>query len=118
MTNSVNIESLVIASANELHLSYPDGQDFQAMKRVVDGYTNLVKKVDRPTIVLGIGIQAEFSDVEDAKKVALHPHQAHLMNEIAMRNTLKKSVAVRGDFTETACINAGVHNCLSLGCPR
>ncbi|KAL7528923.1 hypothetical protein ACHAWF_002764, partial [Thalassiosira exigua] len=33
------------------------------------------------------------------------------------RNVLRKSVSVRGELTETACINAGVENCLSMGCP-
>jgi len=115
---SVDVDALVMASANALHLADPDGNDFRVMKDYVNGVSSLVKEIDKPTIMLGIGIQAKFSDINDTKHIALHEHQAHLMNEIAKRNTLEKSVSVRGEFTETACINAGVHNCLSMGCPR
>ena len=110
---SVDVDALVLASANALHLADPE-----RWKDYVNGLSSLVKEIDRPTIMLGIGIQAKFSDIKDTKHIALHEHQAHLMNEIAKRNTLEKSVSVRGEFTETACINAGVHNCLSMGCPR
>lgn len=115
---SVDVDALVMASANALHLADPDGNDFRVMKDYVNGVSSLVKEIDKPTIMLGIGIQAKFSDINDTKHIALHKHQAHLMNEIAKRNTLEKSVSVRGEFTETACMNAGVHNCLSMGCPR
>jgi len=114
---SVDVDALVMAAANALHVADPDGNDFPVKKDYVYGMSSLVKEIDKPTIMLGIGIQAKFSDIKDSKHIALHEHQAHLMNEIAKRNTLEKSVSVRGEFTETACINAGVHCCLSLGCP-
>ena len=124
---SANASALVMASANALHLA-PGGQGYYEqmkgrinmlkMKGHINMLTSLVKKIDRPTIMLGIGIQAKFSDIEETKAVHLHEHQVALMQEIGKRNPLMKSVSVRGEFTETACVNAGVHNCLSLGCPR
>ena len=114
---SIDVDALVLASANALHLP-EDGHNFQKMKNYINQLSHLVERINKPTVLLGIGIQAKFSDVEDTKHIALHEHQAHLMTEIAKRNSLEKSVSVRGTFTETACINAGVHNCISLGCPR
>lgn len=114
---SIDVDALVLASANALHLP-EDGHNFQVMKNHINQLSHLVERINKPTVLLGIGIQAKFSDVEDTKHIALHEHQAHLMTEIAKRNSLEKSVSVRGTFTETACINAGVHNCISLGCPR
>lgn len=115
---SANASALVMASANALHLPDPGSQGYEQMKGHVNMLTSLVKKIDRPTIMLGIGIQAKFSDIEETKAVRLHEHQVALMQEIGKRNPLMKSVSVRGEFTETACVNAGVHNCLGLGCPR
>lgn len=109
------VSALVLANANSLHLPMDEG--FGLMKRLIDGLSNLVSKIDKPTILLGIGIQAKFSDMKETKSFKLHEHQAAFMDEIAKRSS-GKSVSVRGEFTETACINAGVKNCISLGCPR
>ena len=109
------VSALVLASANSLHLPMDDG--FKVMKAVIDGMSNLVSKIDKPTILFGIGIQAKFSDMKETKSFKLHEHQAAFMDKIAKRSS-GKSVSVRGEFTETACINAGVKNCISLGCPR
>lgn len=108
------VSALVLASANSLHLPMDDG--FKVMKAVIDGMSNLVSKIDKPTILFGIGIQAKFSDMKETKSFKLHEHQAAFMDKIAKRSS-GKSVSVRGEYTETACINAGVKNCISLGCP-
>jgi len=74
---SVNVDALVMASANALHLADPDGNSFRVMKDHVNGLSSLVKEIDKPTIMLGIGIQAKFSDIKDTKHIALHEHQKH-----------------------------------------
>ena len=109
------VSALVLANANSLHL--PMNAGFELMKGVIDGLSNLVSKIDKPTILLGIGIQAKFSDMKETKSFKLHEHQVAFMDKIAKRSS-GKSVSVRGEFTETACINSGVKNCISLGCPR
>ena len=59
------------------HLADPDGNSFRVMKDHVNGLSSLVKEIDKPTIMLGIGIQAKFSDIKDTKHIALHEHQKH-----------------------------------------
>ena len=53
---SVNASALVMASANALHLPDPGSQGYEQMKGHVNMLTSLVKKTDRPTIMLEIGI--------------------------------------------------------------
>eukprot|EP00957_Ditylum_brightwellii_P205401 15343727-Ditylum_brightwellii.AAC.1 len=113
-TSTQPISALVIGSANALHL--PMDYGYEPMKGHIGSLTNLVRTIDKPSIMLGIGIQSKFSDVNDTEFIKLHEHQVTFMDEIAKRNT-GKSVSVRGEFTETACINAGVMNAISLGCP-
>lgn len=110
------VSALVMASANALNLASGTA-DYETMKNVVNSLANVVRNINKPTILLGIGIQAEFADIEETKSIKLYEHQVTFMNEIAERS-IGKSVSVRGEFTETACINAGVENCISLGCPR
>ena len=111
-----SLSALVMASANALNLASGTA-DYETMKNVVNSLANVVRNINKPTILLGIGIQAEFADIEETKSIKLYEHQVTFMNEIAERS-IGKSVSVRGEFTETACINAGVENCISLGCPR
>lgn len=109
-----SISALVVATANALHI--PRDAGFQQLKNFVNSLSDIVRKVDRPTIVLGIGIQAKFEDLQETEHLQLHEHQVTFMNEIDKRG-IGKSVAVRGNITETACRNSNVTNCLSLGCP-
>lgn len=112
---------LVMARANDLHLTtqHYNPNWFEDNLYGTGNWTQFVKDFDKPTIMLGIGIQAELVDFEETKSVKLFEHQVNFLNEISKRNTArKKSIAVRGEFTEAACINAGVQNCISLGCPR
>mmetsp|Transcript_27495 Transcript_27495/g.32089 ORF Transcript_27495/g.32089 Transcript_27495/m.32089 type:complete len:997 (-) Transcript_27495:203-3193(-) len=115
--NSNSISALIIASANILNLAPETAPaDYEIMMKNLNPITNAVRNINKPTIVLGIGIQAEFANIEEIKRIKLYDHQVTFMNQIAERST-GKSVSVRGEFTETACINAGVENCISLGCP-
>eukprot|EP00591_Stephanopyxis_turris_P013918 CAMPEP_0195541510 /NCGR_PEP_ID=MMETSP0794_2-20130614/51125_1 /TAXON_ID=515487 /ORGANISM="Stephanopyxis turris, Strain CCMP 815" /LENGTH=615 /DNA_ID=CAMNT_0040675613 /DNA_START=101 /DNA_END=1948 /DNA_ORIENTATION=- len=105
--------ALVIANANSLELSTKNSISHERVKWM----TTLVQKIDKPTILLGIGIQAKFEEFEEIKSMKLHEHQALLFNEIGKRNQASKSASVRGDFTHVAATNAGVNNTISLGCP-
>jgi len=115
-TDKDPVSAAVVASANALHMNFGT-KGYEMMKNVVNSLTNWVRKHDRPTIVLGIGIQANFDVLEDIKSMKLAEHQLTFMNEVAKRNTAEKSVSVRGELTETVCANAGAMNCISLGCP-
>ena len=90
-------------------------------KDKVVGLTNMVRKVDKPTILLGIGVEVPFEDFkyfQDTDTLKLHEHQATLLNEIKTTNQATTSVSVRGNVTQTIAMNAGVTNTISLGCPR
>ena len=112
------VSALVLASANAFHLNLEEKRNYSQMKNYVGTLTNLVKKFDKPTVLLGIGIQAKFKEIGDTNSMKLHEHQAAFLNEIGRRNQATTSVSVRGDITQTAAINAGVTNTISLGCPR
>jgi len=117
-TGIESASALVMASANAFHLEPKNTNAFNAMKNYVNALISIVRKIDKPTILLGIGIQAKFADFEDGNKpMKLYEHQLLLLNEIGKRNQASTSVSVRGDFTHTAAINAGANNTISLGCP-
>ena len=105
-----NVSALVMETANALQL---DGN----LEGLVNSMKSLVMKFDKPTIMLGIGIQGKFSDFQGTSNLKLHQFQVDFFNEIAKRST-GKSVSVRGEYTEAACVNSGVDICQSLGCPR
>ena len=104
------VSALVLASANALQLN-------GNLKGYVNVLKRFVMKFDKPTTMLGIGIQGEFSDFQGTSNLKLHQFQVDFFNEIAKRST-GKSVSVRGEYTEAACVNSGVDICQSLGCPR
>lgn len=108
---------LVLASANAFYMNLENENPYNMMKGRVGMLTNIVRKIDKPTILLGIGIQAEFDLIEDINTMELHEHQAAFLKEIGVRNNATTSVSVRGDVTNTAAVNAGVTNTISLGCP-
>lgn len=103
------VSALVLASANALQLN-------GNLKGYVNVLKRFVMKFDKPTTMLGIGIQGEFSDFQGTSNLKLHQFQVDFFNEIAKRST-GKSVSVRGEYTEAACVNSGVDICQSLGCP-
>jgi drug/metabolite transporter (DMT)-like permease len=109
-----HLSALVVASANALHI--PLNPDYKGVKNYLVAVTNLIRRVNKPTTVLGIGIQAQLSDLSNVDEIELHGHQATFMHEVARRGE-GKSVSVRGEMTETACKNAGIDICNSLGCP-
>lgn len=110
--------ALVLASANAFYMDLENEKNYNRMKSHVEYLTGKTRKIDKPTILLGIGIQANFNEVEDISTIKLHEHQAALLKEIDLRNNATTSVSVRGDVTHTAAVNAGVTNTISLGCPR
>ena len=62
---------------------------------------NLVVRYDLPSIMLGIGVQMEFSNVTDISTVNLDGYDSYnnLLYEIGSRQK-SKYIAVRGDITE------------------
>ena len=106
-----------MASANALFTN-KEGPSYEQMKEYVERQSAIMREINKLTILFGIGIQAEIPTKDEAKSMKLHEHQVHFMNAIANTTTAEKSVSVRGEYIEAACINAGVSNCISLGCPR
>lgn len=110
------VSALVMQSANAFYMDTENEQDFNSLKSYIGSLTSLVQKINKPTILLGIGVQMEFSATSNVTSVKLHEHQVSFLNEIDQRNT-GKSVSVRGEVTHTASVNAGAKNTISLGCP-
>ena len=108
-------KAYVIPTANIFDLNENDRKD--KMVNVIKG---LVEKFNLPTIMLGAGVQIDFSTMSVqtlSNKNVLHTSHRNLLNELQKHRKGEFSVSVRGNITETACKNAGFNNCISLGCP-
>ncbi|MGG5811724.1 polysaccharide pyruvyl transferase family protein [Falsiroseomonas sp. CW058] len=70
----------------------------------------LVRDLDRPCLVFGLGAQAETAD----KPPALRPGTLSFLQEVAKRTP---SLGIRGAFTQKLCGTFGVDNTTVLGCP-
>ena len=96
---AADVEVVVIPAANFLH----GGADLGQM-------AELIRALDRPCLVMGLGAQAEK---EDAPPV-LKPGTEDFLREVAR---LSPSLLVRGAFTQAFCRSLGVGNTTVLGCP-
>ena len=94
-----SVEVLVIPAANFLH----DGADLSRM-------AELVRAIDRPCLVLGLGAQAE----NEATPPVLHPGTLDFLREVSR---LSPSIGVRGLYSQEFCRSQGVENTTVLGCP-
>jgi hypothetical protein len=105
-------QSYMIATANMLQL---EGE--HRMERDVSELKKSIEMLNVPTFVMGIGIQADFGNTfNDTSKIKLFDHQKRFLSEVVKRSN-SRSIAVRGELTETACRNSGFDSCISLGCP-
>ena len=109
--NSASAGGYLLASANDFNL-----EKYGVLQEHIGILRQRVVQLDVPTVIIGIGIQAKFAEVEDVSKIALFDFHADFLKEVVARQR-SPSIAVRGDFTETACKNAHVNNCISMGCP-
>jgi hypothetical protein len=96
---SPSVEVVVIPAANFLHA----GADLARM-------AELVRAINRPCLVLGLGAQAE-SDTSPPK---LKPGTLDFLREVSR---LSPSICVRGEFSRDFCQSLGVENTTVLGCP-
>jgi Polysaccharide pyruvyl transferase len=94
-----SVEVLVIPAANFLNA----GADLARLAA-------LVRALDRPCLVLGLGAQAE----SETAPPELKPGTIDFLREVAR---LSPSVHVRGAFTQEFCRTLGVENTTVLGCP-
>ncbi|GMH47732.1 hypothetical protein TL16_g00137 [Triparma laevis f. inornata] len=106
--NSASAGGYLIASANDFNL-----EKYGVLQEHIGILRQRVVQLDVPTVIIGIGIQAKFAEVEDISKIALFDFHADFLKEVVARQR-SPSIAVRGDFTETACKNAHVNNCISM----
>jgi Polysaccharide pyruvyl transferase len=70
----------------------------------------LVRELDRPVFLLGIGAQAETED----RPPKVKPGVVEFLEEVARRTP---AICVRGDFTAKICEGFGIRNTVVLGCP-
>jgi Polysaccharide pyruvyl transferase len=106
------VSAVVAASANSLFLDElpPWGTNGTVT------FTKQIRSWDVPTIMLGIGIQKEFSSNFSAADMQLFDYQRTFLHEIAKRQS-RPAIAVRGHLTRIACENAGLTHCMTMGCP-
>lgn len=94
-----DVRAFVIPAANFLN----KGADLTQL-------ADLVRELDRPCLVLGLGAQAETTD----QPPALKPGTLTFLQEVAKRTP---SLGIRGTFTQELCGTLGVENTTVLGCP-
>ena len=94
-----SVEVFVIPAANFLHA----GADLARL-------AELVRALNRPCLVVGLGAQAE----SEASPPTLKPGTLDFLLEVAR---LSPSICVRGEFTQGFCRSLGVANTTILGCP-
>lgn len=70
----------------------------------------LVRDLDRPVFLLGIGAQAETED----RPPKVKPGVIEFLYEVSRRTP---NICVRGDFTAKICDGFGIKNTIVLGCP-
>lgn len=70
----------------------------------------LVRELDRPCLVLGLGAQAEAEE----KPPVLKPGTVEFLKEVSRRTP---NMGIRGPFSEQVCRAQGVENTTILGCP-
>merc|ERR1719223_259023 len=79
-----------------------------------------VNNINLPTIVLGAGVQIDFSEMsveELMQKDILHDAHKELLTALLEHAKGSYSLGARGEITESLCKNANFGNCISLGCP-
>jgi hypothetical protein len=70
----------------------------------------LVRELNRPVFLLGIGVQAESEEHPPEVK----PSVVEFLQEVAQRTP---TICVRGEFTAKVCESFGITNTRILGCP-
>jgi hypothetical protein len=94
-----DVKAFVIPAANFLN----KGADLSPL-------AELVRDLDRPCLVLGLGAQAERQD----EALELKPGTVDFLKEVSKRTP---SLGIRGTFTQQLCGTLGVENTTVLGCP-
>ncbi|MGK7870689.1 polysaccharide pyruvyl transferase family protein [Falsiroseomonas sp. E2-1-a20] len=94
-----DVRAFVIPAANFLNKGADLGQ-----------LAELVRELDRPCLVLGLGAQAEKTE----EPPVLQPGTVSFLREVAKRTP---SIGIRGAFTQHLCGTHGVDNTTILGCP-
>jgi hypothetical protein len=103
--------AFVLASANALRL---DDNSDESMSYI--DWHKMVQGWDVPTILLGIGIQKEFSPDFSPADLELFEFQRAQLQEIERRQS-RPAITVRGNLTRIACENSDVSHCVVMGCP-
>lgn len=96
---------LILTLANTLKAGDEDGKRYERM-------TSFLKKIEKPVVVFGLGVQAQTQDVDD---IMLHPAAREMIRLLAAKSP---QVGVRGRLTaqvlEKEC---GVTDVRVTGCP-
>lgn len=94
-----DVAALVIPAANFIHGGI-----------TLTPLVELVRKMDRPVFLLGIGAQAERED----EPLTTGPGVLEFLQEVSARTP---AICLRGEFTRRICEGFGIGNTQVLGCP-
>jgi len=101
--------AFVIAEANALNLDKPDWS-----RGLFSHLLSLQRRLNVPTIILGIGLQSEFGS--DSSSYKLLDFQKDYFVDLEKRQK-HPAIGVRGNLTRIACENSGITHCITTGCP-
>jgi len=113
-------DAMVVATANLLYIP-TDNESMPAVVKGMSGYfSERVRQLNVPSLIIGIGLQAEIRDDQDIETTiqALHLHglSVNLLTAFASRAP-PAGIGVRGNITSRLCQKAGIAACVPLGCP-
>ena len=101
MEKNYKTSAYIMVTANLFLMNKKSPSGEQQMSNMAQHLTNLVTQMDLPSIILGLGVQVEFDEVENISTMAMDGYDAYknLLYETGSRQK-SKAIAVRGDVTE------------------
>lgn len=114
-------DALLEAAANLLYI--PTNKNDTLPKKVENMTRNLVQLAEQlnvPSILIGIGLQAELPQNQDLEH-AVDSMQMHELSVTLLKTFASRApdagFSVRGNITATMCRKAGILACVPIGCP-
>lgn len=91
----------ILASANLFLMKSEFPESEKMLGSMAEMFANRAAKFDLPSIVLGVGVQVKFDEVEDISTLNMDGYDKYkkLLFEFESRQK-SKAIAVRGDVTE------------------
>ena len=110
-------DATVFATANLLYIPAPMPTPMSHMTEI---YTERVRQLSAPSVIIGIGLQALIRHDQDIETTIQAMHlqdlSVNLLTAFASRAP-PAGIGVRGNITSRLCQKAGIAACNPVGCP-